>query len=117
RRARQDGDRDRAERTARVRGDTGSGDAGGDRGGRTDRTPRGGGVGGRCAADRQSIARTGRVQTMTRKMMRAKIHRATVTEANIDYEGSITIDRRLMDARDLPPNRAGGVRTRSTAHG
>ena len=43
---------------------------------------------------------------MMRKMMRAKIHRATVTEANVDYEGSITIDRRLMDATDLLPNEA-----------
>jgi aspartate 1-decarboxylase len=39
-------------------------------------------------------------------MMRAKIHRATVTEANVDYEGSITIDRELMDATDLLPNEA-----------
>lgn len=43
---------------------------------------------------------------MTRKMMRAKIHRATVTEANVDYEGSITIDRNLMDATDLLANEA-----------
>ena len=43
---------------------------------------------------------------MTRKMMRAKIHRATVTQADVDYEGSITIDRRLMDATDLLPNEA-----------
>jgi aspartate 1-decarboxylase len=43
---------------------------------------------------------------MTRKMLRAKIHRATVTEANVDYEGSITIDRRLMAAADLLPNEA-----------
>ena len=43
---------------------------------------------------------------MSRKMLRAKIHRATVTQANIDYEGSITIDRRLMDATDLLPNEA-----------
>ena len=41
-----------------------------------------------------------------RKMMRAKIHRATVTQADIDYEGSISIDRRLMDATDLLPNEA-----------
>jgi aspartate 1-decarboxylase len=34
-------------------------------------------------------------------MMKSKIHRATVTEANIDYEGSITIDRDLMDAADM----------------
>ena len=43
---------------------------------------------------------------MMRKMLRAKIHRATVMQANVDYEGSITIDRRLMDATDLLPNEA-----------
>lgn len=43
---------------------------------------------------------------MMRKMMRAKIHRATVTQADIDYEGSITIDRDLLDATDLLPNEA-----------
>ena len=43
---------------------------------------------------------------MNRKMLRAKIHRATVTQADVDYEGSITIDRRLMDATDLLPNEA-----------
>ncbi|MBE0481545.1 MAG: aspartate 1-decarboxylase [Dehalococcoidia bacterium] len=36
-----------------------------------------------------------------RTMLKSKIHRATVTEANIDYEGSITIDRDLMEAADL----------------
>jgi len=43
---------------------------------------------------------------MTRKMLRAKIHRATVTQADIDYEGSVTIDRDLLDATDLLPNEA-----------
>ncbi len=43
---------------------------------------------------------------MTRKMMRAKIHRATVTQADVHYEGSITIDRTLMEATDLLPNEA-----------
>ena len=43
---------------------------------------------------------------MNRKMLRAKIHRATVTQADVDYEGSITIDRRLLDATDLLPNEA-----------
>jgi len=38
-----------------------------------------------------------------RTMLRAKIHRASVTEANVDYEGSITLDRDLMDAADLLP--------------
>ena len=43
---------------------------------------------------------------MMRKMLRAKIHRATVTQANVDYEGSINIDSRLMEATDLLPNEA-----------
>lgn len=34
-------------------------------------------------------------------MLQAKIHRATVTDANLDYEGSITIDRALLDASGL----------------
>ncbi|MFB6649905.1 aspartate 1-decarboxylase, partial [Bacillus toyonensis] len=34
---------------------------------------------------------------MFRTMMRAKLHRATVTEANLNYVGSITIDEDLMD--------------------
>lgn len=36
-----------------------------------------------------------------RKMLRGKIHRATVTQADLHYEGSITIDRALMAAMDL----------------
>lgn len=38
---------------------------------------------------------------MQRIMMRSKIHRATVTDANLDYVGSITIDRDLMEQADL----------------
>jgi aspartate 1-decarboxylase len=41
---------------------------------------------------------------MRRTMMKSKIHRATVTEANLHYVGSITIDRDLMDAADLLVN-------------
>lgn len=41
---------------------------------------------------------------MRRTMMKSKLHRATVTQANLDYVGSITIDRDLMDAADLLPN-------------
>ena len=41
---------------------------------------------------------------MRRTMMKSKIHRATVTEANLDYVGSVTIDRDLMDAADLLAN-------------
>jgi len=40
---------------------------------------------------------------MERIMLKSKIHRAVVTEANLDYEGSITIDENLMDAADLLP--------------
>ena len=38
-----------------------------------------------------------------RVMLKSKIHRARVTDANIDYEGSITIDKRLMEAADILP--------------
>jgi len=35
---------------------------------------------------------------------KSKIHRATVTEADLNYEGSIAIDKNLMDAADILPN-------------
>ena len=38
-----------------------------------------------------------------RTMMKSKIHRARVTDLNIDYEGSITIDRKLMQEADILP--------------
>nr|MBO2470846.1 aspartate 1-decarboxylase [Bacillota bacterium] len=41
---------------------------------------------------------------MFRTMMKAKIHRATVTEANLNYVGSITIDADILDAVDILPN-------------
>jgi aspartate 1-decarboxylase len=37
-------------------------------------------------------------------MMKAKIHRATVTEANLNYVGSITIDEALLELVDILPN-------------
>ncbi|HHV29722.1 MAG TPA: aspartate 1-decarboxylase [Clostridium sp.] len=37
-------------------------------------------------------------------LMKSKIHRATVTEANLNYVGSITIDEDLMDAADIIEN-------------
>jgi aspartate 1-decarboxylase len=40
---------------------------------------------------------------MFRTMLKSKIHRATVTQADIHYVGSITIDADLMDAADLLP--------------
>ena len=38
---------------------------------------------------------------MQRRMMKSKIHRATVTDADLHYVGSVTIDQDLMDAADL----------------
>jgi aspartate 1-decarboxylase len=40
---------------------------------------------------------------MFRTMLKSKIHRATVTESNLHYVGSVTIDEDLMDAADLLP--------------
>ncbi len=41
---------------------------------------------------------------MLRTMVKAKIHRATVTEANLNYVGSLTIDLNLMELCDILPN-------------
>ena len=41
---------------------------------------------------------------MFRTMMKSKIHRATVTEANLHYVGSVTIDVELMEQADILPN-------------
>ena len=41
---------------------------------------------------------------MFRTMLKSKIHRATVTEANLNYVGSISIDEDLLDLVDLLPN-------------
>jgi aspartate 1-decarboxylase len=38
---------------------------------------------------------------MRRIMCKSKIHRATVTEAELYYEGSLTLDTALMDAADM----------------
>jgi aspartate 1-decarboxylase len=38
-----------------------------------------------------------------RVMLKSKIHRAHVTDTKIDYEGSITIDKKLMEAADILP--------------
>src|SRR6516225_11464791 len=40
---------------------------------------------------------------MLRTMLKSKIHRATVTQADLHYVGSVTIDRDLMEAADLLP--------------
>ena len=47
------------------------------------------------------IILTNQENEMTRVMLRAKLHRATVTEADLHYEGSCGIDEDLMDAADM----------------
>jgi len=51
-----------------------------------------------------------------RKLLRSKIHRATVTGADLDYEGSITIDRELMEAAGLLPFEAVDIYNVSNGH-
>jgi len=41
---------------------------------------------------------------MTRTMLKSKIHRATVTDADLNYDGSITIDATLMEAAEMIPH-------------
>ena len=41
---------------------------------------------------------------MLRMMLNSKIHRATVTEADLNYVGSITIDQNILDAVGMLPN-------------
>jgi len=43
------------------------------------------------------------VPPVTRTMLKSKIHRATVTDANLNYVGSITVDTDLLDAADIRP--------------
>ena len=59
---------------------------------------------------------------MLRQILNGKIHRATVTDAHIDYEGSVTIDKSLMEAAGIEPyekvliaNLANGSRLESYA--
>ena len=41
---------------------------------------------------------------MQRHLMKSKIHRATITSADLHYEGSLTVDENLLDAADLLPH-------------
>ncbi len=59
---------------------------------------------------------------MRRSLFKSKIHRATVTQADLDYEGSITIDGALMQAANILPyervhiwNRTNGARLETYA--
>ena len=40
---------------------------------------------------------------MQRTLLKSKIHRATITDANLEYEGSLTIDAQLMAQADILP--------------
>jgi len=46
---------------------------------------------------------------MYRNMLRSKIHRATVTGADLDYEGSVTIDSNLLARADILPHQEGEI--------
>jgi aspartate 1-decarboxylase len=43
---------------------------------------------------------------VTRRMLKSKIHRAVVTQADVEYEGSISIDTDLLEAADIVPYEA-----------
>lgn len=53
---------------------------------------------------------------MLRTFLKSKIHRATVTEANLNYNGSITIDQALMEAADILPHERVQVVSVTTGH-
>jgi aspartate 1-decarboxylase len=55
-------------------------------------------------------------QRMRRLMMKSKIHRLTVTESNLDYEGSVTIDEELLEIADILPNEQVHVWNVSNGH-
>jgi aspartate 1-decarboxylase len=65
----------------------------------------------RCAVDRRcdiqyrraTAAEKGAVR-MLRELLKSKIHRATVTDAALHYQGSLTLGYALMEAADLMPN-------------
>jgi aspartate 1-decarboxylase len=40
---------------------------------------------------------------MNRTILKSKIHRATVTAVDLDYEGSITVDQKLLEKADILP--------------
>ena len=52
---------------------------------------------------------------MQRQMLKSKIHRATVTDCNLHYAGSITIDSELMEEADLLPTSRSTSSTWTTA--
>src|SRR5690606_14514268 len=65
--------------------------------------PRRGGQGRRHTPDRQRFPPARQGALMFRTMFKSKIHRATVTQADLHYVGSLTSDQDRMDAADLLP--------------
>lgn len=53
---------------------------------------------------------------MRRTLFKSKIHRATVTQADLDYEGSVTIDSALMRAADILPYEKVHIWNRTNGH-
>ena len=53
---------------------------------------------------------------LIRTFMNSKIHRARVTESNLNYVGSITIDANILDAVDILPNEKVAIVTVSYTH-
>jgi len=49
-------------------------------------------------------AGTDKEHHMHRTMLGGKIHRATITQADVEYEGSVTVDLDLLNAADILPN-------------
>ena len=54
-----------------------------------------------CKIGRDRSAARTQEKSMKREMLRAKVHRIRVTEANLEYEGSLTLDAELMQAGDF----------------
>ncbi len=50
------------------------------------------------------LAEAGNEAPMTRTLFKSKIHRATVTHADLHYEGSVTVDSNLLEAADILPH-------------
>src|SRR3954447_13495343 len=67
-------------------------------------------------AVRYSAALSPEVRAMLLTMMKAKLHRATVTQADLEYEGSIAIDKDLLDASGILPHEQVDVLNITTGH-
>src|SRR5262245_12053843 len=54
----------------------------------------------------EPAAMTRRIKAMKLQLFKSKVHRATVTHADLSYEGSVTLDRQLMEAANILPYEA-----------